>query len=411
MNMRFAQIALAVLLTLLCIVPTPQAQAGSVPDGGNVQITDAGLGKDNAEQPQLAVVGETIYSVWLDDRDNSHNGVYFAKSTDGGATWGANVLVSNLGNPNRDDWVDSPALAVQPNGTIYVLWYRYYREDSTQTDDVRLGISTDGGATFTVGTLIKGDATNVDLAGARIAVDPSDSRIYVLHNAQTSQNSSGYDIFLTAYDADGKNGRRVRVNDVVRSGHTYDEILYGGPQLSLTVRNGVICAAWEDSRNRFSIYGACSADKGVSFGANSQVSGADSARPQIALAPDGALYATYTAAGGTNPTTITLRRSADRAATWATPTTVVSVDSGTPVRGWDLGVDNAGQVVLPWSAAGIGYGGSGSATLYTSVDGGANFAATKLNDGQGQYASIAKQSGIALALGDRGGVGRAYVAW
>ncbi len=67
--------------------------------------------------------------------------VYFAKSTDNGATWSTNVRVSAL---PYDNWPDDPSISVQPDGTIWVSWYLFYTADSNKVNDVRLARSTDG---------------------------------------------------------------------------------------------------------------------------------------------------------------------------------------------------------------------------------------------------------------------------
>ena len=65
--------------------------AGGIPEGPNVQITDTGLDGNDSEDPHLTIRGDTVYAVWRDDRPNRYRAemIYFAKSTDGGATWGA----------------------------------------------------------------------------------------------------------------------------------------------------------------------------------------------------------------------------------------------------------------------------------------------------------------------------------
>ena len=403
-NGRPAQLVCALLMAAACAMSFAPVQAGSIPSGPNVQITDTGLNRSDASSPDIALVGNTVYATWMDERFNSNNTIFFAKSTDGGTTWGANVQVSPL---PADDWVDAPTIAVQPNGTIWIVWYRFYTTDSTKRNDVRVAFSKDGGQTFSVGTIIGTNPDNEDRWKPQIAVDASTSRIYILWR---SDNGTGYDLSLAAYDANGANGKTVRVNDVAGSGRRKtDQLLDDGPVTRLIASNGVICAAWEDSRSRFAIYGACSTDAGASFGANFAISGADAATPRIALGPDGALYGSYT--DSANQRTITLRRSADRGATWGPPRTVASLDTALKIYGWDLAIDANGQVVLPWAGGGTGFGGSGSLWLTTSVDQGQNFASTKLNDLQGQYASVASQYGATVVVGGTGTNTKAYVAW
>ena len=77
-----------------------------------------------------------LFSVWNDNRSTA--GLYAAKSTDGGLTWGTNNFVSGS--------VDSgqPALAVTDTSTLHVAWrqedYNYWR--------IYYNRSTDGGSTW-----------------------------------------------------------------------------------------------------------------------------------------------------------------------------------------------------------------------------------------------------------------------
>lgn len=394
---------LALVVSISLLLPALTTQAGSILRGPNVQITDTGLGTDDASSPDIVVAGNTVYATWMDDRANRNNTIFFAKSTDGGTTWGANVQVSPL---PADDWVDDPTIAVQPDGTIWIVWYRFYSTDSNKTNAVRFAFSKNGGQSFSVGTIIDSNPDGEDRWKPQIAVDASSSRIYVLFR---SANGSGYDITLASYDAAGVNGKTVRVNDVPGSGRSSGGLLDDGPETRLVVSNGVVCAAWEDSRDRFAVYGACSTNGGISFGANFAISGADAKLPRIALGPDGALFGSYTDAA--NGRTITLRRSTDRGASWGPPRTVVSLDTGLKIFGWDLAVDANGQIVLPWAGGGGGFGGSGSMWLVTSIDQGQNFASTKLNDLQGTYPNTSSQYGATVAVGGSGTNTRAYVAW
>jgi hypothetical protein len=394
---------LVVTVLIIGLLPIASAQAGSIPDGPNVQITDTGLGSNDAVSPDIAIVGNTVYATWMDDRINRNNTIFFAKSTDGGTSWGTNVQVSPF---PADAWVDDPSIAVQPDGTIWIVWYRFYTVDSTKTNDVRVAFSRDGGQTFRVGTIIGSNPNAEDRWRPQIAVDASTSRIYVLWR---SASGSGYDILLAAYDAAGANGRTVRVNDVAGSGRVNDQLLDDGPTTRLVASNGVVCAAWEDSRSRFAVYSACSSDGGATFGANAPISGPDAAEPRIALGPDGALYGSYTDAA--NQRTITLRRSTDRGATWGPARLVASLDGSLEVFGWDLAIDANGQIVLPWAGGGTGFGGSGSLWLATSVDQGQNFASTKLNDSQGRFPNTSSQYGATVAVGGTGTATKAYVGW
>lgn len=67
-----------------------------------------------------------------------------------------------------------------------------------------------------------------------------------------------------------------------------------GPNLALAVNGTTVWAAWEDQRDRFSIYGSCSSDRGQTFPSATRWSTNGTIfLPRLAFAPDGRLYLAY----------------------------------------------------------------------------------------------------------------------
>ncbi len=81
---------------------------------------------DYRQPPSLAIGADgTLHAVWADDRegpgthtDTRNHGVYLSRSTDGGATWGADVRVSDMPEVTFQAY---PAIAVGPMGAL-VTW-------------------------------------------------------------------------------------------------------------------------------------------------------------------------------------------------------------------------------------------------------------------------------------------------
>jgi hypothetical protein len=95
--------------------------------------------------PDMAVAPDgSVDVVWLDERDNDSksgdiSSVYFAKSTDGGRSFGRNVRVAtNTCSCCR------PSIAVDSKGRIYVAW----RHNFDDVRDMAVATSVDGGKTF-----------------------------------------------------------------------------------------------------------------------------------------------------------------------------------------------------------------------------------------------------------------------
>lgn len=399
---QFMRFLVAGVIFACAVMPwAVPARAGVItPVPPNVRVTDAGLGNDDATQSQIAIQGNTLYAAWLDERDGySHPDVYFAKSTDGGATWSANQRVS--ARP-YDDWPDDPVITVQPNGTIWIAWYLFYTSNSDKVNDVRLARSTDGGQTFTRYTVVNGVPDNEDLWRPAIASD--DARVYVLYRLR---NADGFDIKLKVVDAQTLNVTTTNVSDGVSSARNTGGLLDDGPATTLALRNGVLCAAWEDRRSTFAIYGACSTNNGASFSPNTAFSGANAINPVIALAPDGTLYATYANDADLRRNSV-LRNSTDRGATWSAARTVTNVDSPFKVGTWDLAIDANGQLLLAWINSGIS---ANDIFLSTSIDRGENFSRVPVKDGLGQYGSVSDPVRPKVVAGGDGTATRAYLVW
>ena len=400
---------LPLLAALALLLPAASMRAGAILDGPNVRITDAGLGQyDDAELPDLAVLGNSVYATWLDDRSNEHASVFFARSADGGATWGENVLVSAL---PYDDWANNPQIAVQPDGTLWIVWHLFYAADSNEVNDLRIARSTDGGATWTRYDLRDGPDEGEDLWKMRIAADKQN--VYILYHDYTSSDAGeGYEIYLDTLDAATLDVSSIRVNDVRHSARL-NSSFEDGPLLDFalreTERGSVMCAAWEDQRERFALFSACSTDGGATFSPSVALSPADAVNPHIALAPDGTLYATYSLDGDSD-NNIILRKSSDLGQSWSEPQQLTDIDAADEVASWDLAVDSGGQIVLPWVEA---FYGESNLNLATSSDGGASFATlVDIEDDQGEYPTVSDQREVAVALGSGEGADeRAYIAW
>jgi hypothetical protein len=114
-----------------------------------VEITDAppddgsSLFFQSSGQHYTAFRGDTVYVVWAEGRASTPptgNHVFFAKSTDKGQTFGANIRVNST--PSGFN----PSMRVDTAGVIYVAYQRLMHIYFTK--------STDGGNTFTPAVLV-----------------------------------------------------------------------------------------------------------------------------------------------------------------------------------------------------------------------------------------------------------------
>ena len=125
--------------------------------GGSIAWTapisvSVGVVITNSARPSIAVDdNDTLHLVWEDRGNPSQPGpqyIYYAHSTDGGATWSLPTrVVSRAVRANHlsPSYV-SPVIAVSGD-TIYVAWHDS-TGDSNDLEDVYYSYSTDGGATW-----------------------------------------------------------------------------------------------------------------------------------------------------------------------------------------------------------------------------------------------------------------------
>jgi hypothetical protein len=98
---------------------------------------------DNKWSPTIAADGERVYVAWSDFRNYNWD-VFLARSDDGGRSFGANVRVDDFEGFERIN--ERPTIGVGSSGTVHAAWTDLRaREPDTNIFYAR---STDGGATF-----------------------------------------------------------------------------------------------------------------------------------------------------------------------------------------------------------------------------------------------------------------------
>ena len=139
--------------------PSPLLMARSDDRGSTWEQMEVGQAHLVMEEPLAAVSpdGQVLHLAWADGR-NGDLDVFFARSSDRGATWSEPLRVNDdeVGNRRSQKW---PRMKVAPNGRIDVAWYDY-RNDAEEVpeddvefflgevNDVYLASSDDGGRSF-----------------------------------------------------------------------------------------------------------------------------------------------------------------------------------------------------------------------------------------------------------------------
>lgn len=114
---------------------------GSTWLANDVQITDAGAAPSG--RPALCCSGSTVHLIWLDNRNAAMSGLdlYYDRSTDGGATWGADTRIDN--GPALSGV--GPAEICCSGNQVHAVWLDFR---TTTHSEVYVNSSTDAGLTW-----------------------------------------------------------------------------------------------------------------------------------------------------------------------------------------------------------------------------------------------------------------------
>jgi hypothetical protein len=219
----------------------------------------------------------------MDDRTSVYH-IYFAKSTDNGATFGTNVKVDS--SPS-DAICEYPDITVTSSGTICVVWQEYL--SSKGNYDVYYSESNDGGSNFI--TRVRVDDTDTGSSNQKypkIAVGDNGDK-YVTWQDDRSANNDIYFAHATTTS--------FETNKRVDSGPGTDD--QSRPTIgSYGISNVYI--AWRDKRDSLGgdIYFSKSTDKGSNFATDKRVDDASSVDPlqdfpELTVNTAGDVYVTW----------------------------------------------------------------------------------------------------------------------
>jgi len=324
----------------------------------NVRVND--VVTEGKNYPRLSFVltdtGSTtethFLAVWEDEhRHDHHPDVYFARSTNGGRTWSADVLVENgFGfSPVADQY--SPDITVRlADGSLWVVWHN--DRDSSNTDrnagDIYCAISYDQGNSWPLTATVHAGAARLP----RIAPHGQSGYLYTVWEDERDDDG---DIYISRH-----NGLTwspsVKVSDCITNVEQRE------PNLAVDV-DGNVYVVWEDLRENddgeiyFSRWISGTWGAGT-WSANSRLSDStmDWANdPDIATGPGGALFAAWYERVPTGSTTydfqIVAARSTNGGDTWSRSVVhrlYKAAASSTSYKNPAIGVDPLGRVYVAW---------------------------------------------------------------
>jgi hypothetical protein len=194
--------------------------------------------------PAVGPNGE-VYVAWY-GYDYSSENIYFDKSTDGGATFGTDKVIS----PCPNAWFPSMAVDLsggQYNGNIYVTW----NDDRNGDGDIFLSKSTDSGNTWSAAQRINNDPINNgrEQYWPWIAVAENGEIDLIFYDTRNTPNNS----IIEAYLARSTDGGAAFTNELISTAqsptNTPNSDVRFGDYIGIDAYGGnIVVPVWTDER-------------------------------------------------------------------------------------------------------------------------------------------------------------------
>jgi hypothetical protein len=259
----------------------------------SIRVTDDSGGAMQLE-PAIAVgSGAKVFLVWQDYRNDSGDqgnwDIYFSRSSNGGATWSANVKISD---DTGRDWQGHPAIAAGPEGNLYVAWHDGRGVHSGTGFDIHLARSTNEGGVWGPSVKLNDDASTYSQYGPVVAAGRDGAVYAAWHDFRYGIFDNTPNIYTTrSLDLGVTWAPNVRANDdATPAEHAYTTLAAAG--------DDTVYLAWRDKRNGDQdIYFARSIDRGASWETNVRLNDdqdwADQAAPSLAVVASGAVFVAW----------------------------------------------------------------------------------------------------------------------
>ncbi|MFZ1320303.1 MAG: sialidase family protein [Ignavibacteria bacterium] len=226
--------------------------------GADVRLTNASF---ESWHPSVSVTGLNVHIVWQDRRDVDDE-IYYKRSTDGGLSWEADIRLTN-----------NAAISAIPSVSVSgLLVHTVWSEFRNGNFEIYYKRSSDGGASWGLDTRL---TTNSSVSNSA-CVSASDS---VVHVTWTDRRDGNHEIYYKRSSDGGLNwgtDTRLTINS------SYSDYP------SVTVSGSIVHIVWQDSRNpKDDIYYKCSTDGGVSWESDTRltvnVTGAGAWNPSVSV--------------------------------------------------------------------------------------------------------------------------------
>lgn len=295
---------LPALLVIALGIPVSCAFADSTGFTSPVAVSPPG---GNSTIPQLAVSGNNVFLGWIDSSAGKF-GAKIARSTDGGASFGGEVNLGNIGGATDN-------IRIADSGAqVGAVWQSF----SANKSSIAFAKSSDNGTTFSPPIQI----SNSSRDSAFPQVIMAGTHVYVAWLDRTAGDVTN--VFFARSDDGGTTfGRPIAI--------TSHNGTSGIPKIYAEGKN--VYLLWEDNGGKnFDIFMATSSDSGDTFGTPVDIStdSGNSGAPQMAVS-GGSIYVVWMD-DSLGHYDILFSRSSDGGRTFASPVNVsrANQDSGYP---------------------------------------------------------------------------------
>ena len=215
-------------------------------DGGVMWTKNTVVQPDSGFQgyPSIATGGGVVCVAWEESTALSDI-LWFAASTDNGATWNRNWIISFGSGPYDASWV---SITVDDGGEFHAAWVA---ADNTGVNSVAYSHSKDGGATWAAPAKVSDAPASTTYVAHSVTILASSDSLY----AVWSDNRRGdFDIFASwSKDdgltwGDGMADNDVRVDDTDDNGSGVDDATVQSAPFAAIDANGVY-VIWSDNRD------------------------------------------------------------------------------------------------------------------------------------------------------------------
>jgi hypothetical protein len=211
----------------------------------------------------IAASKDNVHIVWYDERDGNPE-IYYKQSTDAGESWGEDTRLTNNA---ANSWC--PSIIVS-GLIVHVVWF----DDRDGYYEIYYKRSTNGGISW--GPDIRLTYATVDAEYPSLAI--SDSVLHVVWWDFRNHVNGGYEIY---YKRSTDGGESWESDTRLTS-----DIGYSGMP-SIATSGSAVHIVWEEDRNgNGEIYYKSSADGGINWGADTQITN----NPANSLGPSVSVY-------------------------------------------------------------------------------------------------------------------------